>query len=194
MAGLIYYDADVHAVTDLYDILKSIPNFWDSTDDEASELTKGGITLNVSGGTRTAISGYGMSQSINLSSNSLLIAATERGLVVYTGTGTQTTAVIAIGCDKDGNWAGSVGGNTNPRVNYIVAEGVSSTDYGLSANIQSSATMTQIIDLATDKGNFIFDDLRRVLMCPVTAYNGKLTMPNGEKYVKCGAYALRYTE
>lgn len=193
MAGLIYYDADVHAVTDLYDILKAIPNFWDSTDDETSELTKGGITLTLSTNTKT-ISGYGLSVSMSLSSNSLLIAATERGLVVYTGTGTQTTAVIAIGCDKDGNWAGSAGSNSNAKVSYIIAEGVSSTDYVLNTNVQSSATMTQIIDLPTDKGNFIFDDLRRVLMCPVTAYNGKLTMPNGEKYVKCGAYALRYTE
>lgn len=191
MAELIYYDTDVQAIADLYDILKAIPNFWDSYDDETSALTKGGITLAL--GETKSISGYGMSLALTLASNTVGIAATEKGLIVHTGTAIQSTGIFAIGCDKEGNWAGAAGSNSSPRISFIVADGVSSTNYMSNTDVNSSNTMTQIIDLATDKGNFIFDDVRRVLMCPVTSYNGKLTMPNGEKYVKRGGFALRYT-
>lgn len=186
MAGLIYYDTDVHATTDLYDILKVIPSFWDSYDDETSALTKGGITLSL--GETKSISGYGMSLGITLGQNTIAIATTEKGLVVHTNNG----IAIAIGCDKEGNWAGAVGSDNYNKISYIVADGVSSTSYS-SSETQASTTMTQIIDLAADKGNFIFEDVRRVLMCPVPNYNGNITMPNGEKYVKRKAFALRYT-
>jgi hypothetical protein len=53
----------------------------------------------------------------------------------------------------------------------------------------------QIIDLVHPKGDFICTDLRVVrFYSPGTRnYRGRLTMPNGEKYVKCGIFALKYT-
>lgn len=199
MAGLIYYDTNAYESSGLYDILKTIPNFWDSTDDETSALVKGGITLTL--GESKSISGYGKSTSLMISTlRAMLIAATEKGLVVYFGTTVNASGVIAIGCDKDGNWAAAWGGNGTASsgssavdIKGIIADGVSATSY-LTSGVQTSDVMTQIIDLATDKGNFIFEDVRRVYYMPNITYRGKLTMPNGEKYVKCGAFALRYTE
>lgn len=193
MAELICYDTNTYATPDLYGVLKAIPNFWDETDDEASSLTKGGITLTVSSTTKS-ISGYGKSEITNLGSSTSLIAATENGLVFFTS-GT-VIGIIAIGCDKNGNWAGvySQISSGNPTVNKIVADGVSSTTYSSQAQTVVSTVNTQIVDLTAVNGNFTFDDVKRVLFIPVLTYLGKLTMPNGEKFVKCGALALRYTE
>ncbi|WP_028504122.1 hypothetical protein [Ruminococcus albus] len=191
MAELIYYDTDVHATANLYDILKAIPDFWDSYDDETSALTKGGITLTL--GETKSISGYGKSCSISLGSNCSFIAATEKGILIGT-TGGSSANAFAIGCNKDGSWAGTNGiVSGNYRVDNVVAEGVRTTTYNAGA-LTASHLMTQIVDLMAVDGNYIFEDIRRVLYAPATSYYGKLTMPNGEKYVKCGAYALRYTE
>lgn len=191
MAELIYYDTDVQAIADLYDILKAIPNFWDSYDDETSALTKGGITLAL--GETKSISGYGKSCSLSLGNNCSLIAVTEKGILVHT-TGGLNPNTLAFGCNKNGNWAGTNGlaSSNNTRVDNVVAESVRTTTYN-SGNLISSYFMTQIVDLMAVDGNYIFEDIRRVLYSPVTSYYGKLTMPNGEKYVKCGAFALRYT-
>ena len=193
MAGLICYDTNTYTTTNLYSVLKAIPNFWDETDDENSSLTKGGITLKLDSAART-ISGYGKSETVSLGTSTSLIAATDNGIIFHTS-GTVITAV-AIGCDKNGNWAGVISQTTsgNPAVNKIIADGVSSTTYNTQTQTVVSTINTQIIDLTAVNGNFTFDDVKRVLFIPVLTYLGKLTMPNGEKFVKCGALALRYTE
>ena len=201
MAGLIYYDITIHdTVADILEVLKTIPNFWDEIGE--TTLIKGGITLTLST-QGTSMSGYGSTISLtSLFANnaSRVIAATAKGLVIYCeGSGRYQAA--AIGCDTNGNWggctgaAGSSGSSSIATVGTLLAENLTSTSFE-SGTVVASAVNTQIIDLAADKGNFIFDDLRRVLQTPlgIRGYSGKLTMPNGEKYVKCGAFALRYTE
>lgn len=195
MAGLIYYDTNSYTREDLYSVLKAIPNFWDETDDETSALVKGDITLNL--GETKKISGYGITETISLGMSVYLIAATEKGVIVYTS-GTSMKG-FAVGCDKNDKWAGAyvnIGtSSTSPSIDKIIAEGVSSTSYPSEGNKTFSSTInTQIIDLSAANGDFTFDDLKRVLFIPVPLYRGKLTMSNGEKYVKCGPFALRYTE
>ena len=194
MAGLIYYDTNTYAVADLYGVLKAIPNFWDETDDETSALTKGGITLTL-GSTKT-MSGYGQSITITtlFGSNISVIAATNKGLVFLT-TGNGKANAFALGCDADESWGGSTGSASSsaPTVSNIIANGVSATTYSTNTTTESTIN-TQIIDLSAMNGNYTFDDLKRILYTPVLSYKGKLTMSNGEKFVKCGAFALRYTE
>ncbi|EXM40960.1 hypothetical protein RASY3_01700 [Ruminococcus albus SY3] len=191
MASLIYYDTNSYATSNLYSVLKAIPNFWDETDDETSSLTKGEITLKIPSSTIT-VSGYDRSENVITGPSVGLIAATANGLVILT-TGSNAKA-LAIGSDDNGNWAAAYGSTYNTyTITNLIADGVSSTSY--STNTTTASTIsTQIIALSAVNGNYTFDDLKRILYTPVLSYMGKLTMPNGEKYVKCGAFALKYTE
>ena len=196
MAGLIYYDTNTYTTAASFlTALKSIPNFWDEVGE--TTLTKGGVTISVGSGSAT-MTGYG--QSITLHSpNSqycYIIAATAKGLVMY-ASGSGSSKTVAIGSDKNGNWGGVFGNasSASTGISNLLADNLTSTSV-TGGDCNAANINTQIIDLAADKGNFIFDDLRRVLytVSALKNYYGKLTMPNGEKYVKCGAFALRYTE
>lgn len=201
MAGLIYYDTNIYTTANsLLTALKSIPNFWDEVGE--TTLTKGGVTISVSGygsgGNNAAMTGYGRSITLHNpnSQHCYIIAATAKGLVMRVS-GSGSTSGIAIGSDKNGNWGGVFGNATSSStgISDLLADNLTSTTFtGGDCNVAN--INTQIIDLAADKGNFIFDDLRRVLytVSALKPHYGKLTMPNGEKYVKCGAFALRYTE
>ena len=195
----LYYDTTQYTSgDDFFAALSAVPNFWDSVTEDT--LTKGGVTLTYSSGTITLAAG-GFSTAMDFSApNGGLIAATAKGLMaMHFPTNSNYRKVIAVACDKNGVWGGSISNYQAVAVSEILATGLTSKSYSSSSSSNStftSNTNTQIIDLASDKGNFIFDDLRRVLYTTsaVVNYNGKLTMPNGEKYVKCGAFVLRYTE
>lgn len=194
----LYYDTTQYTSgNDFFAALAAVPNFWDSVTEDT--LTKGDVTLTYSSGTITLAAG-GFSTAMDFSTpNGGLIAATAKGLMaMHFPSNSNFRKVIAVACDKNGVWGGSISTYQTVAVSEILATGLASKSYSSSSNGNTftSNTNTQIIDLASDKGNFIFDDLRRVLYAPsaVVNYNGKFTMPNGEKYVKCGAFALRYTE
>jgi hypothetical protein len=195
----LYYDTTQYTSgDDFFAALATVTNFWDSVTEDT--LTKGDVTLTYSSGTITLAAG-GFSTAMNFSApKGGLIAATAKGLMAaHFPTDTNNRKVIAVACDKNGVWGGSISNHYTVAVNEILATGLTSKSYSSSSSSNStftSNTNTQIIDLVSDKGNFIFDDLRRVLYTTsaVVNYNGKLTMPNGEKYVKCGAFVLRYTE
>lgn len=195
----LYYDTTQYTSgDDFFAALATVPNFWDSVTEDT--LTKGDVTLTYSSGTITLAAG-GFSTALDFSApNGGLIAATAKGLMaMHFPSNSNNRRVIAVACDKNGVWGGSISNYQTVAVNEILATGLTSKSYSSSSssnNTFTSNTNTQIIDLASDKGNFIFDDLRRVLYTTsaVVNYNGKLTMPNGEKYVKCGAFVLRYTE
>lgn len=197
MAGLIFFDTNQYTgIVAIYAALKSIPNFWDETDDENKTLTKGGITLEVSATQTKGIRGYGWgATTYDFDGKTVsLIAATENGLVFTNG-----TYAMGIGCNADGVWAAGYGYDSSSSgiaVTQMIAPNITAT-LVTSADIEGSecAANYQIIDLVHPKGDFICADLRVVkLYTPGTKnYYGRLTMPNGEKYVKCGIFALRYT-
>lgn len=196
----LYYDTTQYTSGgDLFGGLASVPNFWDSATEDT--LTKGNVTLTYnSSGTGSFILAVGtFSETIGFGGaiNETLIAATNKGLIVYIKPqSTNYTKGFSISCDKNGAWGAGISSiYTNITVDYILAEGLSNKTYDYGSTTSVSVN-TQIIDLASTRGNFIFEDLRRVLYAPsaVRSFNGKLTMPNGEKYVKCGSLALRYTE
>ena len=194
MAGLIFYDINSYTSwADVLAVLKTIPNFWDEISE--TTLTKGGITLSL--GDSKTLSGYGLSAALNGSiSSNVLIAATNKGLLLVWYYGNNYYHIM-FGCDKSGNWGAGYGNasTSSLSISHLIADNLTSASV-TGGTTYASETNTQIIDLAADKGNFIFDDIRRVLYIPsgLRTYNGKLTMPNGEKYVKCGAFVLRYTE
>lgn len=195
MAGLIFYDINSYTSwADVLAALKTIPNFWDEISE--TTLTKGGITLSL--GDSKTLSGYGLSVTLYSSfSSNTLIAATNKGMM-FVWNYSNAYYCVMLGRGKDGdNWGAgySKWASSSLIVDSLIADNLTSASV-TGGTTNSSETNTQIIDLAADKGNFIFDDVRRVLYTPsgIRSYNGKLTMPNGEKYVKCGAFALRYTE
>lgn len=195
MAELIFYDRNQYTGIDaIYAALKSIPNFWDEIDDENKTLTKGGITLEVSARTTKGIRGYGWGATSYEFDNKTvsLIAATENGLVFTNGTN-----AMGIGCNEDGVWAAGYGydaSNSVLSISTMIAPNIKDTT-SLDLNAYESATNYQIADLLHQKGDFICADLRCVKFYSTGTkiYRGRLTMPNGEKYVKCGAFALKYT-
>lgn len=197
MAGLIFFDTNQYTgIAAIYAALKSIPNFWDEIDDESKTLTKGGITLEVSATQTKGIRGYGWGATTYEFDNKTvsLIAATENGLVFTNG-----THAMGIGCNEDGVWAAGYGydvSNSVIDISNMIAPNITATLIGPSdVEGQECAANYQIIDLVHPKGDFICADLRIVrFYSPGTKnYRGRLTMPNGEKYVKCGLFALRYT-
>lgn len=190
----LYYDTTQYATpADLFAGLAAVPNFWDST--ENGVLTKGDVEVTMSSSTNLSIAAGELQTAYTISNTrSTLICATSKGLIAaHVGSTNTNTAYFAVGCDKNDRWGGANGGSAN--VSNIVAAGLNSKIYD-NGSTTTSTTNTQIVDLASIKGDYIFEDVRRVLYAPsaVVSYNGKLTMPNGEKYVKCGAFVLRYTE
>lgn len=191
----LYYDTTQYTSgDDFFNAIASVPNFWDSATEDT--LTKGDVTLTYSSGLLTMTAGN-LSTDVNISSpNGGLIAATDKGLVaMHFPTNSNNRYAIGLGCDDNSVWGAAVSSYQTVAINSIIAAGVTNKTYEYGSTTAAN-TNTQIIDLASVKGNFIFDDLRRVLYAPsaVVNFNGKLTMPNGEKYVKAGAFALRYTE
>ena len=196
MSRLIRYDTNSYtSFLEILAALKMVPNFWDST--TSMSVTKGGVTILLDGNNR-AIAGFG--NSITLPSTIYVsrapIAATEKGLV-FSWEASSKLHTVALGCNEEGEWGGMYGyeGTDGIGVRYFLADSITSTTFAGPLTNESNPN-TQIVDLACNKGNFLCQDLRRVLYAPsaVISYNGKLTMPNGEKYVKNGAFALRYTE
>lgn len=190
----LYYDTTQYATTaDFFAGLAEVPNFWDST--ENGVLTKGDVEVTLPNSTTLSITAGGLGATYTIgNTRSTLICATSKGLIAaHVGSTNSYTAFLAVGCDKNDRWGGANGGAAS--VANIVAAGLNSKTYD-NGSTATSTTNTQIIDLASMKGDYIFEDVRRVLTTPsaVVNYNGKLTMPNGEKYVKCGAFVLRYTE
>lgn len=197
MAALIFYDTNQYTGIDaIYAALKSIPNFWDETDDEEKTLTKGGITLEVSATQTKGIRGYGWgATTYEFDGKTVsLIAATENGLVFTNG-----SYAMGIGCNEDGVWAAGYGYDTSQSdlsVSNMIAPNITAVII-TSSDIEAKecAANFQIIDLVHPKGDFICTDLRlvRLYTSGTKLYHGRLTMPNGEKYVKCGVFALKYT-
>ena len=195
---MVYVDTTQYASgAEFFNGIAAVPNFWDST--EGGVLTKGDVTVTMSGSTITLTAGTSSTTISTGSTSYTFIAASENGLVAYHyGTNSTNSGTLAIGHDEAGNWAGARGGySNNELISKIVVSGITGTDY-TSGNLNTSSTTvnTQIIDLSSTKGNYIFKGLRRIIYAPsgIKSYCGRLTMPNGDKYIKCDAFALKYTE
>lgn len=204
---LIYWDTNVYQGQEqIFNALASIPNFWDETHDDYETdfkrtLVKGGITIEISELQTKGVSGYGRAFTVSFENHQTsMIAATPTGLIFNVSSSGGYYQGIALNVDKDGSWGAikiNLSSGTTRNVADILAPNVSATTFGDGiAGTTPAGGNTQIIDLMSTKGNFIFEDLRRVIYTPsgVKEYDGKLTMPNGEKYVKLGSAALRYRE
>lgn len=202
MAGLIYYDTNSYKTSDeFFAALKAVPDFWDSVSENAVE--KGDVTITYNATTLVLNLSTGIfTTALSMADVGIgaLIAATDKGLVAAHRYSSSYQSIyknfFAIGCDKNDAWGVAIGSYASDTlIGSISANNVTdkSYDYG---NTTTARVNTQIIDLASTRGSFVFEDIRRVLytVSGTLSYYGKLTMPNGEKYVKCGAFALRYTE
>lgn len=192
----LYFDRALYNTPSKYfEALAALTDFWDTITENT--LTKGGITLTVSG-SNISISGYTYTASNTITSSTGLsktcIAYTENGIIGYAQTsGSLNASEWAIGCNDNGEWGAVIGKDTKASISELIAEGVSATTFG-GGTVTSSNENVQIVDVCADKGNFIFEDIKRILQSPQTAYVGKMEMDNGEKYVQCWALALKYTE
>ena len=194
--SLYYSPVGYGNVTAFFTALGQVPDFWDST--SADALTKGDITVTLTSTTIITISGYNKSVTIT-SSQALakyaLIAATDTGLVFAFGNTDAATWCGALGVDDNGNWGAATGGlaSSNWTINTVLADGVTSTTYS-AGNTAASDYNTQIVQLTSQHGNFIFKDLMRLLLTSQIGYRGKIRLNDSEKYVIAGSFALKYTD
>lgn len=194
--SLYYSPVGYNNVTAFFTALGQVPDFWDST--SADTLTKGGITVTLTSTTIITISGYGLSTTINTggqaSTSYALIAATDTGLVFAFGN-TTTAHYGALGVDDNGNWGATTGRlvSNNWTIETVLADGVTSTTYS-AGNTTASDYNTQIVQLTSQHGNFIFKDLMRLLLTSQIGYRGKIRLNDSEKYVIAGSFALMYTD
>ena len=193
----LYFDQVLYnSPTKYFTALSGLTDFWDTI--TSSTLTKGGVTMTLESSTTITVSGFDLALTNNITSSSglakTIIAYTDNGIVGFTmpSSGTQNCE-WAIGRDDAGNWGAVVGKGPTPVISELIADGVSSTTFG-GGTVTNSNENVQIVDVCADKGNFIFENIKRILQSPQTAYVGKMQMENGEKYVQCWALALKYTE
>ena len=195
--SLYYSPVGYGNVTAFFAALGQVPNFWDST--SADTLTKGGITVTLTSTTLITISGYGLSVTINTGGQAVmsyaLIAATDTGLVFAFGNSSAVTYCGALGVDDNGNWGAATGGLVSSKwaIDAVLADGVTSTTY-TAGNTAASDYNTQIVQLTSQHGNFIFKDLMRLLLTSQIGYRGKIRLNDSEKYVIAGSFALMYTD
>ena len=194
--SLYYSPVGYGNVTAFFTALGQVPNFWDST--SAGALTKGGITVTLTSTTVITISGYDMSVTITSSTANTsyaLIAATDTGLVFAFGNTDVATYCGALGIDDNGNWGAATGKLTsnNWTIDAVLADGVTATTYTAGYTTKSDYN-TQIVQLTSQHGNFIFKDLMRLLLTSQIGYRGKIRLNDSEKYVIAGSFALMYTD
>lgn len=193
----LYYNPNGYSnVTAFFAALGQVPNFWDTT--SADTLTKGGITVTLTSTTVITISGYNKSVTITssqVSTSYALIAATDTGLVFAFGNTDVATYCGALGVDDNGNWGAATGklASNNWTIDTVLADGVTSTTYS-GGNTTASDYNTQIVQLTSQHGNFIFKDLMRLLLTSQIGYRGKILLGDSEKYVLAGSFALKYTD
>lgn len=193
----LYYNPNGYSnVSAFFAALGQVPNFWDST--SADALTKGGITVTLTSTKIITISGYGLSVKITLSvedTSYALIAATDTGLVFAFGNTDAATYCGALGVDDNGNWGAATGRLVSGKwtIDTVLADGVTSTTYSF-GNTTASDYNTQIVQLTSQHGNFIFKDLMRLLLTSQIGYRGKILLGDTEKYVLAGSFALKYTD
>lgn len=191
----LYYDQALYNTpTKYFNALAALTDFWDTITDDT--LTKGGVTLTL-GGT-TTVSGFGLTMTGTVTSSTTLtktmIAYTDKGIIGLTNSSSATNNCgWAIGCDDAGNWGAVLGKGSSPAITELLANGVSSTTFGGGTVTESEQNM-QVVDMCADKGNFIFQDVKRVLQSPQTTYYGKVQLDNGDKFVQAWGLALNYTD
>lgn len=193
----LYFDRALYNTpTKYFNALAALTDFWDTITENT--LTKGGVTLTLSSSSIITISGYTYTASNSITASTGLdatcIAYTEKGIIGYAKQATSLNASEwAIGCNDNGEWGAVIGKDSKAIITELIADGVSATSFG-GGTVTNSNENVQIVDMCADKGNFIFEDIKRILQSPQTTYVGKMQMENGEKYVQCWALALKYTE
>lgn len=192
----LYYDQALYNTpTKYFNALAALTGFWDTIAEDT--LTKGGITLTLSG-TNILASGFDFTMASTITASTALtktmIAYTDNGIIGLTNASNATiNCVWAIGCDDAGNWGAVIGRGATPAITELLANGISATTFG-GGTVTVSEQNMQIVDMCADKGNFVFEDVKRVLQSPQTTYYGKVQLDNGDKFVQAWGLALNYTD
>lgn len=193
----LYYDQTLYNTsTKYFNALAALTDFWDTITDDT--LTKGGVTLTLASTASITVSGFDLTMSNGVTGSTgltkTMIAYTDKGIIGFaTSVTASNSCAWAIGCDDTGNWGAVIGKGATPAISELLANGVSSTTFGGGTVTESEQNM-QIVDMCADKGNFIFQDVKRVLQSPQTTYTGRLQLDNGDKFVQAWGLALNYTD
>lgn len=193
----LYYDQALYNTpTKYFNALAALTDFWDTITDDT--LTKGGVTLTLASTTSITVSGFELTMTGTMTGSTSLtktmIAYTDKGIIGLTNSSSATyNCGWAIGRDGAGNWGAVIGRGSTPAITELLANGVSSTTFGGGTVTESEQNM-QIVDMCADKGNFVFEDVKRVLQSPQTTYDGRLQLDNGDKFVQAWGLALKYTD
>lgn len=193
----LYLDQALYnSPTKYFNAMAALTDFWDTI--TADTLTKGGVTLTLTSTTTITVSGFDLTMTGTVTGSTgltkTMIAYTDNGMIGLTNASTASNnCVWAIGCDDAGNWGAVLGKGSSPAITELLANGVSSTTFG-GGTVTESNENTQIVDMCADKGNFIFQDVKRILQSTQPTYSGRLQIDSGDKFVQSWGLALKYTD
>ena len=193
----LYYDQALYNTpTKYFNALAALTDFWDTITEDT--LTKGGVTLTKVSTTTIIVSGFDLTMTNYITGSTgltkTMIAYTDNGIIGLTNSPTvSNNCAWAIGCDDTGNWGAVIGKGSTPAITELLASGISATTFGGGTVTESEQNM-QIVDMCADKGNFIFQDVKRVLQSTQPTYSGRLQIDSGDKFVQSWGLALMYTD
>lgn len=168
-------------------------DFWDSID--GNTATVGGLTLGFDAGTNVVtVSGYDLSATALMKSNNIMIAASEKSLIISDVSATSGGYDCAVILDKNSNdeWGATLVQMNGTNVGWYIAPDTTTTALALQRDSIVTATLTQLVPVTGTHSTWVMENGFTVLTSPNPTYVGKMEL-NGVKYVMAGRAAISYT-
>lgn len=169
-------------------------DFWDSID--GNTATVGGLTLGFDAGTNVVtVSGYDLSATALMISNNIMIAASEKSLIISGVSSTSGGYDCAVILDKNSNdeWGATLVQMNGTNVGWYIAPDTTTTALALQRDSIVTATLTQLVPVTGTHSTWVMENGFTVLTSPNPTYVGKMEL-NGVKYVMARRAAISYTD
>lgn len=181
-----------------WDAMVNAATFWDSVSEDGNTVTVGGLTLTFSSeNNRITVSGYNLTTSFNLTTNTnnIMIAATENSLMAKLNLSISGAAIGVLIIDKnsENEWGAAELPFSGTNFGWYIAPHTTTTDLALKGDNILTATLTQLVPITGTNSTWVMENGFDVLTSPNTSYTGKMEL-NGEKYVMAGRAAIAYTD
>lgn len=169
-------------------------DFWDGIDGNTAAV--GGLTLGFDAGTNVVtVSGYDLSATMLMKSNNIIIAVTEKSLLISGVSATSGGYDCALTLDKSSNneWGAALVQVNGTNAGWYIAPDTTATGLALMKDSIVTATLTQLVPVTGTHSTWVMENAYTVLTSPNPSYRGKMEM-NGVKYVMAGRAAISYTD
>jgi len=158
----------------VWNAIVNAADFWDEVGENS--VTAGDITLTYADGTVTA-TGYGLTETDNIfNANSVMIAASEAGLICTYNTSNAPKGFSAFILSKnsDGTWAFIATTISGTAAGYFLAPNTPTK--GMPSINIATASLTCIAAITGTYSTYIPEHAFRVLTAPDTSYTGKMEL------------------